>query len=431
MVAIPIIGAPYVRSRDASVYEDQGPHQSATTTALLVLATFFVCLRFWARYLKSFDYALDDWMLIAALFMTFVTGGLNYGMIANGLGKHMQVVSQDNLTEFFKLLLGFECVYVTAVMLVKLSVLQMYLRIFPSRNFKYTSWAIGAVVIGWWISIVLVCIFQCTPIPKAWNPSLPGHCIDLKASFVGNAIPNIATDIAILAMPVGQVWHLQVNLTQKLSLLFMFLLGSFVLFASIYRFTTIMQWQVADTTWTLAEACTWCVVESACGVISACLPTLRPVMTKISSQWGSLNSSRKNGTRTTGAGKSGLRSGLGFGTESRAAAGETGAARPRTATTANSATAAGCGPGPARTASPRWTARTGTRSTSCRCRRTRARPGDPGPERLLGAYGASGLGRGEGVSSSPPLRSRLAAWKYDGRKNRKRDESDCTKTEHT
>ncbi|KAK8119736.1 uncharacterized protein PG998_004362 [Apiospora kogelbergensis] len=331
---IPILEALY--ARDYDVTEDQGPHQSATTTALLVLATFFVALRFYARWIKSFAYASDDWLLVAALVVTFITGALNYGMIANGLGKHMSVVPPETLTQFFKLLLGFECVYVTAVMLVKLSVLQMYLRIFPSTAFKYTAWGIGAVVVAWWIAIVLVCIFQCTPIPKAWNPSLPGHCIDLKASFVGNAIPNIATDVAILCMPVGQVWHLQVNLAQKLSLLFMFLLGSFVLFASIYRFTTIMHWQIEDTTWTLAEACTWCVVESACGVISACLPTLRPVMMKISSQWGSLNSSRRGGTRTTGlsGGKS-----RGFGSDSAGLVtigGGTGA----------SATASGRRPGP-------------------------------------------------------------------------------------
>ncbi|KAK8043153.1 hypothetical protein PG994_013636 [Apiospora phragmitis] len=316
MVAIPFMGAALVRARAESVYDDQGPHQSATTTALLVLATFFVGLRLWARYIKSTGYALDDYMVISALLVTFVTGSLNYGMIANGLGKHMQMVPPETLTEFFKLLLGFECVYVTGVMLVKLSVLAMYLRIFPSRNFKYGAWFIGGIVVAWWIAIVLVCIFQCWPIPKAWNPALPGHCINLKASFIGNAIPNIATDIAILAMPVGQVWHLQVNLAQKISLLFMFLLGSFVLFASIYRFSTIMQFQIEDTTWTLAEACTWCVVESACGVISACLPTLRPVMMKISSQWGSLNSSRRNGTQTTGKdGKSssGMGSKGGFG----------------------------------------------------------------------------------------------------------------------
>jgi hypothetical protein len=69
-----------------------------------------------------------------------------------------------------------------------------------------------------------------------------------------------------------------------------------VLFASVYRFTTIMQFDKADTTWTLAEACTWCVVEVACGVIGACLPMMRPLMTKVSSQFGSIRS--KNGSKT-------------------------------------------------------------------------------------------------------------------------------------
>jgi hypothetical protein len=60
-----------------------------------------------------------------------------------------------------------------------------------------------------------------------------------------------------------------------------------VLFASIYRFTTIMGFDMADTTGTLAIGCTWCVIEIASGIISACLPTLRPLMVLISSQFGS------------------------------------------------------------------------------------------------------------------------------------------------
>ena len=60
-----------------------------------------------------------------------------------------------------------------------------------------------------------------------------------------------------------------------------------VLCASAYRFVTVMQFDVADTTGTLATACTWCVVEVASGIISACLPTLRPLMLLISSQFSS------------------------------------------------------------------------------------------------------------------------------------------------
>uniref|UniRef100_L2GAV4 Integral membrane protein n=1 Tax=Colletotrichum fructicola (strain Nara gc5) TaxID=1213859 RepID=L2GAV4_COLFN len=267
---------------------NRGPELSGTTTALLVLATVFVGLRFWARWTVGFHYGLDDWFMVVGLIVTFMAGALNYAMIAQGLGRHASTLSLDQQVQFLKLLLAFECIYVTAVMFIKISLLLMYRRIFPSRGFKISAMVLGFLTIGWWISIVLVCVFQCTPVAKAYMPWIDGTCIDLKASFIGNAIPNILTDVAILCLPIKEVWRLQVTMVQRISLCFMFLLGGFVLFASIYRFTTIMQFQLTDTTWTLATACTWCVVECACGVISACLPTLRPLMVKVSSQFGSI-----------------------------------------------------------------------------------------------------------------------------------------------
>ncbi|KAH8660374.1 hypothetical protein BX600DRAFT_551782 [Xylariales sp. PMI_506] len=267
---------------------NNGPGLENTTTALLVLATLFVALRFWARYSAVAQYGADDWMAVAALLGVFAAGGINYAMISHGLGRHATDLAQDDLIIFFKLLLAFECVYVTGVMLVKLSVLKMYLRIFPSSGFRVAAAIIAAIVTAWCIAIILVCIFQCNPISKAWYPWIDGQCINLKGSFIGNAVPNILTDVAILCMPIRQVLKLKINTAQRLSLCLIFLSGSFVLVASIYRFTTIMQFDILDTTWTLATACTWCVVEVACGVISACLPTLRPIMTKISNRFGSL-----------------------------------------------------------------------------------------------------------------------------------------------
>lgn len=152
--------------------------------------------------------------------------GLTVTVIGSGLGQHAAALSDESLVRFLKLLLAFECMYVTAVMLVKLALLQMYLRVFPSRGFKICSAIIAFIVIGWWIAIVAVSVFQCSPIKKAWLPTIPGKCIDLKASFIGNAIPNIGTDVAILCMPMRQIWKLHVNIAQKLSLCVIFLLGS-------------------------------------------------------------------------------------------------------------------------------------------------------------------------------------------------------------
>lgn len=50
---------------DAS--ENTGPTQISTTTILLVLATIFVILRFWARHYVAARYGPDDWLIVAGL----------------------------------------------------------------------------------------------------------------------------------------------------------------------------------------------------------------------------------------------------------------------------------------------------------------------------------------------------------------------------
>lgn len=132
----------------------------------------------------------------------------------------------QNLLTDEQLLIAFECIYVTAVAWTKISILLMYARIFPTKGFRLASIILGVISISWAISIICVSVFQCTPVPRAWNPTVPGTCINLKGSFIGNAVPNIVTDIAILSLPVRAVWGLHANLVHRLSVIGMFLLGS-------------------------------------------------------------------------------------------------------------------------------------------------------------------------------------------------------------
>lgn len=151
-------------------------------------------------------------------------------MVAHGLGRHAALIPQSEQTIFYKLLLAFECLYVVAVALVKISILAMYVRIFPSRGFGVAAWLLGSLTVAWAIAIALVCIFQCSPVHVAWMPWLAGvdgsTCINLRLSFIGNAVPNIMTDIAIMIMPIRQVWKLHATWAQKVSLVCTFLLGS-------------------------------------------------------------------------------------------------------------------------------------------------------------------------------------------------------------
>ncbi|PWY67974.1 hypothetical protein BO94DRAFT_423231, partial [Aspergillus sclerotioniger CBS 115572] len=175
-------------------------------------------------------------------------------------------------------LFAFEALYIITVGVIKISVLLMYRRIFPIRSIKIGSYILGGITVAWMISIELVAIFQCTPIQKGWQPLVEGHCIYLKGALLGNGVPNFVTDIFILSLPVRPVWKLRASLPQRIAIILVFLSGSFVVIASIYRFVLIFQFTPEDVSWTLANAATWCVVETGAGVISACLPTLTPLV---------------------------------------------------------------------------------------------------------------------------------------------------------
>lgn len=133
----------------------------------------------------------------------------------------------DEPTDIYEqLVYSFEPIYITTVGIIKFSVLLMYHRIFPVRLIKVGGYILGGITIAWVVSVDLVAIFQCTPISRAYNPMLPGHCINLKAALIGNGVPNFLTDICILALPARLIWQLQASTMQRISIILVFLSGS-------------------------------------------------------------------------------------------------------------------------------------------------------------------------------------------------------------
>jgi hypothetical protein len=73
---------------------------------------------------------------------------------------------------------------------------------------------------------VLCCIFQCSPIPAAWDVSIDGKkCIDVNAFYLANAGTNIMTDLLTYTLPMRMVKNLQLPKKQKISLVMVFGLG--------------------------------------------------------------------------------------------------------------------------------------------------------------------------------------------------------------
>lgn len=111
----------------------------------------------------------------------------------------------------------------------------MYFRIFPSRTMKIGCHALAGLSTMWWIGNVFASAFQCQPVAKAWDKSIPGTCFNNAQFFLVVIWPNIAIDVLILCLPVWEVRRLHLPRKQRLALCGIFLLGAGVIVISGIR----------------------------------------------------------------------------------------------------------------------------------------------------------------------------------------------------
>ncbi|KAJ5228573.1 hypothetical protein N7489_009281 [Penicillium chrysogenum] len=262
------------------------PWSIATTASVTVLAFVTVCLRLLARYERMQKLWWDDYMVIFSMLWNLVVVGFIYAMIHKGMGLHADTIPAENVILIAKYLVVAEVLYVFNLVWTKLSILLMYYRIFRFPYFKTWAYIIGVFIILWVICITFLFIFICVPVQKLWYPQLPGRCIDQVATWVANAVSTIATDVAILLLPIPQVWKLQLRMSEKIAVLIAFSLGFFVVFASAYRFSVLFSYSSIDSSYTLAPTVGWTAIEMSAGIVSANLPTIRPALRFIARMLG-------------------------------------------------------------------------------------------------------------------------------------------------
>lgn len=108
---------------------------------------------------------------------------------------------------------------------VKFSILLLYRRIFPSRQFRKGLLGVFAVVVGWFFASLFCSIFNCYPISKSWDPSISGFCINYGTVTLVIGISNILIDFTLLGLPMPLLWGLKMSTRKKVLLTSMFAVG--------------------------------------------------------------------------------------------------------------------------------------------------------------------------------------------------------------
>lgn len=132
-------------------------------------------------------------------------------------------------TDFYcaiKLFFISQAFYKLTMNMTKMSILMLYLRIFIQRWFRIICYVLLCVIASYMVAAFFASIFQCTPVARAWNKTIPGSCIDITANWYANAGFSIATDIIILALPMYPIYNSKIVLGRKIALMCVFALGA-------------------------------------------------------------------------------------------------------------------------------------------------------------------------------------------------------------
>ncbi|KAI9751734.1 MAG: hypothetical protein M4579_005925 [Chaenotheca gracillima] len=264
------------------ITEDKSVPLKVFTVLCLVLAGSCVALRVVSRKFSGVPFKADDWTIIASMFLMCGLWVTNFiGVFSYGLGKHAVAVGIEKVMAFLKMLYVYTIFYNFTILMIKNSILLLYHRIFITARFQLIVKLCIAFMLAYQVATLLVDIMTCLPIAGYWDKTIVARCVNAVTYFITSAGINVFTDVVILILPLPMVWNLQISVKQKLVLCGIFLLGAVVCVATTFRIVAYLKIDYEDPTWSFVESAYWTNAEVTLSIVCACLPTMRPLVRRV------------------------------------------------------------------------------------------------------------------------------------------------------
>lgn len=116
--------------------------------------------------------------------------------------------------------------YTFAFALVNVTLLILYVRIFPLPTLHKVCYGIGAFSVIWCLVNEIVLFVQCVPVRKFWNPTVEGHCINQNILYSVAGFICLVNILVIYCIPLPVIMKLQVNRSRKWAYSIAFTVGS-------------------------------------------------------------------------------------------------------------------------------------------------------------------------------------------------------------
>ena len=118
--------------------------------------------------------------------------------------------------------------YILVAWLTKISILLLYLRLFPDHIFRLIAKIALVFCCLAGFAFFWACLLQCAPISLIWtfwDGEHKGKCASWAAQGWAHVVANIFADTFILLLPLPTIWKLNLPLEKKLGVMAMFSVG--------------------------------------------------------------------------------------------------------------------------------------------------------------------------------------------------------------
>ncbi|KAL5359875.1 hypothetical protein BJX96DRAFT_149294 [Aspergillus floccosus] len=197
----------------------------AVAAAFFAVASVAVILRCYVRgwVVKAFGWD-DAAMVIAHLFYAMFSGSMIGGSLY-GTGRKFQYLTEHERVTAMKYWWLCEIAYCFASVGCKVSVCIFLMRITVRRLHIWTLYSVMAMTAVAGLVFMFIMLLQCKPLEffwtrKAFNPDIPGHCLDMEIvvamTYVYSAFAAIC-DFTVGILPIFLVRKLHMKRKTKVA----------------------------------------------------------------------------------------------------------------------------------------------------------------------------------------------------------------------
>ncbi|KAL3468996.1 hypothetical protein BJX99DRAFT_242283 [Aspergillus californicus] len=197
-----------------------------------ILAVTAVCLRLLAHQIAHKKWTASDYFIIAACIFAVglqsisITGVYRGAIGFDHADDIIPVYGTEPITMLSILLIPLQFTWVLSLSCTKISILLLYLRIFPVRWLVRCAWATMGLIIAWAIATILAGCLICRPFAYNWDKTIVGgKCGDQVSSYTATGVINLVTDFMVLILPMPSLYKLQMATYKKVTLITVFGLG--------------------------------------------------------------------------------------------------------------------------------------------------------------------------------------------------------------